>query len=246
MPKRKKTTINTGKAMAGNDLIRFRRNSARSVTPVSRGKLSRLPTHQQAHMKPPHNMRPGKNPAKKRAAIDSLATRAYRIIGIEGGIMMSIVAAEAKEAAENAMGYPIRLCQGMRSEPMADASATAEPDTPPNKVDDNTLTWAGPPCQRPTKAVKVPTMAWPSLPPIINDPVSMKKGMAIRGKLCTCATICCTNKSKGTRALLAEAAKAARRMACAIGMANAAAPKKTNKIKKLIFYPCATWLLTSS
>ena len=176
---------------------------------VSRGKLRRRPTHQHMNMKPPHISRPGSTPATNRSAIDALAVNAKRIIGIDGGIRMSMVAAAASVAAEKAAGYPRRLCQGIMSEPMAEASATAEPDTPPNSVEDRTPTWAGPPWKRPSSVDSTPTSASPSLPPIMRLPVSMKKGMAISGKLCTCATICCTSRSRGTLSELAAAAMAA-------------------------------------
>ena len=122
-------------------------------------------------------------PAKNSAAIEVLDDSAYRISGIDGGMMMSIVAAEARDAAEKGNGYPNLRCQGMTKEPMAEASATAEPETPPNSVEDSTLTCAGPPCQRPTVADSTPISASPKRPPIIKAPVSMKNGIAISGKL---------------------------------------------------------------
>ena len=63
MPKRRKTTIITGSAMAGSDSTRLRRNAALSAGAVSRGRLSRRPTYQQAVMKPPHSSSPGSTPA---------------------------------------------------------------------------------------------------------------------------------------------------------------------------------------
>jgi hypothetical protein len=75
-----------------------------SKAEVSRGRLRRLPTHQQAAMKPPHISSPGITPATNSAAIDALEVSANRIIGIDGGIRMSMVAAAASVAAENAGG----------------------------------------------------------------------------------------------------------------------------------------------
>jgi hypothetical protein len=55
-------------------------------------------------MKPPHIKRPGRTPATNNDAIDAFEVSANKIIGIEGGIRMSMVAAAAKVAAENAGG----------------------------------------------------------------------------------------------------------------------------------------------
>jgi hypothetical protein len=48
--------------------------------------------------------KPGMMPATNNAATDVLLDSANKIIGIEGGIKMSIVAAAAKVAAEKAGG----------------------------------------------------------------------------------------------------------------------------------------------
>ena len=85
--------------------------------------------------------------------MDAFETREYRMRGIDGGIRMSIVAAAAIVAPQNARGYPTLICQGMSSLPSAVASATAEPDTPPKSVDPSTLTCACPPRKRPTRSV---------------------------------------------------------------------------------------------
>ena len=47
---------------------------------------------------------PGKIPATNKAAIEALDVMANKIIGIEGGIKISIVAAAASVAAEKAGG----------------------------------------------------------------------------------------------------------------------------------------------
>ena len=104
MPKRRKTTISTGSISAGDAYTSCLRNTGQSSGRVSRGKLRRRPTHQHTTMKPPHISRPGRMPATKSAAIEVLLTRANRISGIDGGIRMSIVAAAASVAAENAGG----------------------------------------------------------------------------------------------------------------------------------------------
>src|SRR3954471_3836202 len=96
-------------------------------------------------MKPAHIISPGRMPATNSAPIDAPDTRAYTIIGMDGGIRMSMVAAAASVPAAKGAGYPSFLSHGISMDPMADASATADPDTPPKIVDDSTPTCAGPP-----------------------------------------------------------------------------------------------------
>ena len=62
--------------------------------------------------------------------------------------------------------------------PMAEASATAEPEMPPNKVEATTFTWPSPPRRCPTRLAAMP-MSRSAMPPrIIRSPAKMKKGMA--------------------------------------------------------------------
>ena len=60
----------------------------------------------------------------------------------------------------------------------------------------------------------------------------MKNGMAISGKLCTWATICCTSRSSGTRSEVAAAAMAPMSSAWAMGMAITAPAMKTKSMMK--------------
>jgi hypothetical protein len=66
---------------------------------------------------------------------------------------IAIVDAAALLAAQNAGGYPCCFCQGMSMPPMAVASATAEPDTPPNTQLPTTLVDVRPPRYRCTSIV---------------------------------------------------------------------------------------------
>ena len=75
-----------------------------------------------------------------------------------------------------------------------DASTTARPPAPGRRGSGRSSSTA----RRPA--------LWPSLPPIISVPVSMKNGIAISGKLCTCATICCTARCSGTLSDVSSAA----------------------------------------
>src|SRR3989338_1184581 len=104
MPKRRNSTISTGSSSAGDEYSRCTRNTRQSMGVRSRGELRRLPRHQHMNMKPPHISMPGRMPATNSAAMEALAVSANRIIGIEGGIRMSMVAAAASVAAEKAGG----------------------------------------------------------------------------------------------------------------------------------------------
>jgi hypothetical protein len=67
---------------------------------------------------------------------------------------------------------------GIITPPMADVSATGEPDTPPNKVDATTLASPSPPFQCPTRLRAKPTILSAMPPCSISSPEKMKKGMA--------------------------------------------------------------------
>ena len=96
--------ISTGSSRAGLAYSRWRRKAGQAKGVVSRGKPRLRPTHQHTPMKPAHISSPGTMPATNSAAIDALALSANRIMGIDGGIRMSMVAAAASVAAENAGG----------------------------------------------------------------------------------------------------------------------------------------------
>src|SRR6266850_662547 len=49
-------------------------------------------------------------------------------MGIEGGMITASVAEEESTAAENSFEYPLLFIAGMRMDPSAAASATAEPE----------------------------------------------------------------------------------------------------------------------
>src|SRR5450759_1711403 len=106
----------------------------------SYGKFLRRALTLHTTRKPAANSKPGTIPAKNRAPIDALDTSEYSISGIDGGMRMSMVEAAAMVAPQKARVYPTLICHGTRTPPSAVASATAEPDTPPNSVDPNTLT----------------------------------------------------------------------------------------------------------
>ena len=69
----------------------------------------------------------------------------------------------------------------MSALPSADASATAEPDTPPKNSEPSTLTCESPPFIQPT-SMRVKFIRYsPNRPDIIRSPARMKNGMASIG-----------------------------------------------------------------
>ena len=67
---------------------------------------------------------------------------------------------------------------GIMTPPMAEVSATGEPETPPNKVDATTFASPRPPFQWPTK-LRAKFTILSAIPPCnISSPEKIKKGMA--------------------------------------------------------------------
>ena len=62
-------------------------------------------------------------PATKMRTTDVSAITAYRIIGIEGGMMTASVADDDITAAANSFGYPRFFIAGIRIDPSAATSA---------------------------------------------------------------------------------------------------------------------------
>ena len=67
---------------------------------------------------------------------------------------------------------------------MAEASATAEPETPPNITEPMIDTCPSPPLKLPTSRRAILTRYSPNRPCIIRLPARMKNGTASIGKLC--------------------------------------------------------------
>ena len=67
-------------------------------------------------------------PATKSWTTELSDMTAYRIMGIDGGMMMAMVAEDDVTAAAKPRGYPLFFMAGMRIDPRAATSATAEPD----------------------------------------------------------------------------------------------------------------------
>ena len=67
--------------------------------------------------------------------------------------------------------------------PIAEASATAEPEMPANIMEESTFTCARPPRICPTKDCAKRTMTAVMPPAFMSSPARMKNGTANRGKL---------------------------------------------------------------
>ena len=81
--------------------------------------------------------------------------------------------------------------------PTAEASATAEPETPPNKVQATIFTCPSPPRICPTSAAAKATRWSAILPRIIRSPAKMKNGMASMENTFMPEESCCTTTMAG-------------------------------------------------
>jgi hypothetical protein len=78
---------------------------------------------------------------------------------------------------------------GMRTEPMAEVSATADPETPAKIMETTIFTWLSPPWIWPIMAVEKPTSRRVIPPAFIRSPARMKKGTHRKAKLFRNSTI---------------------------------------------------------
>ena len=72
-------------------------------------------------------------------------------MGMLGGMIGPTTPAAATTLAENSTGNPRFFMRGIRVEPIAVASATAEPVMPAKKHEATITTWARPPWIHPTR-----------------------------------------------------------------------------------------------
>ena len=89
-----------------------------------------------------------------------------------------IVAAAATTAAAYSAGYPSFFIAGIKTEPVADASATADPETPAIIILATMLTWDSPPLTWPKRAEEKSTSLLVIPPVFMRSPARMKKGIA--------------------------------------------------------------------
>jgi hypothetical protein len=112
-------------------------------------------------------------------------------IGMLGGIMGPMTAADALVAALKSGSNPFSFIIGMRKEPMAEQSATADPETPAKNMLVTILTWASPPFNRPTIISANPINLSVILAAFIKSPAKIKNGMAMNGKTSTPVNMRC-------------------------------------------------------
>jgi hypothetical protein len=106
-------------------------------------------------------------------------TSAYTTIGIDGGMIGPMMAADAVIAAAYATGYfPSRVIMPMMIRPMPTASAIAEPDMPAKMTLETTFTCPSPPRRRPTRTRQKRSSRSVRLPVFIRSAARMNKGTA--------------------------------------------------------------------
>src|SRR5881227_3984748 len=102
---------------------------------------------------------------------------------MEGGMMTASVADEESTAAENSFVYPLLFIAGMRIDPSAAASATADPEISAKNIEVTMVTWASAPRMKPRSAEER-AMSLREMPEaFMIAPAKMKSGMAMSGKL---------------------------------------------------------------
>ena len=79
---------------------------------------------------------------------------------------------------------------GIITAPVAETSATAEPEIPPNIMLESTVTMPSPPSTRPTAAEAKSTIRSAMPPRCITSPAKTKKGIASKVKMLMPAVIC--------------------------------------------------------
>ena len=105
------------------------------------------------------------------------------IIGMDGGMITARVAEEDVTAAAKGAGYPFFFMAGIRIEPSAATSATAEPEISAKNMEVTILTMESPPLMKPTKA-EAKAISRREMPEVFMiAPAMMKSGMARSGKL---------------------------------------------------------------
>src|SRR5205823_12482397 len=102
---------------------------------------------------------------------------------MDGGMMTASVADEESTAAENSLLYPLLFIAGMRVEPSAAASATADPEISAKNIEVTMVTCASAPRMKPSSAEES-AMSRREMPEaFMIAPARMKSGIAISGKL---------------------------------------------------------------
>ncbi len=120
-------------------------------------------------------------PATNNCVTDVSAMTAYKIMGMDGGIMMASDAAEEQMAAANGALYPFFFISGIKTEPSAATSATADPEISAKNKDTPMLTCAKPPRIQPNSA-EAKLIKRREIPDeFMMAPAKMNKGIASSG-----------------------------------------------------------------
>src|SRR5262249_36511085 len=93
----------------------------------------------------------GRKPAANRAATDTLATEAMTIIRMHGGTRMPMAEAAETTATACSLLEPALSWGGIIVEPMAETSATVEPEMPEKMYSATTTAMLSPPRIHPTR-----------------------------------------------------------------------------------------------
>ncbi len=124
---------------------------------------------------------------------------------------------------------------GIRVAPIEVTSATAEPETPPNSIEDRTVIWASPPGSRPTTTSDRRTRRMATPPLAISTPVKTKKITASSGKELMPTSMRWTIVTLSITKMLIAAAAEAIPIANAIGMPISSSTANTpNRITMVI------------
>src|SRR5207248_10179786 len=102
---------------------------------------------------------------------------------MDGGMITASVADEESTAAENSLLYPLLFIAGMRIEPSAAASATAEPEISAKNIEVTVVTWAGARRMNPSSADESAMRRREIPDAFMIAPARMNSGMAMSGKL---------------------------------------------------------------
>src|SRR5699024_8003042 len=119
--------------------------------------------------------KPDPSPAKNKSATESPAVNPHKIIGILRGKIIPIWEDAAVMAAEYLELYPCLTIAGIIIVPVAEVSATAEPETPPKNILSTTFVAESPPGKNPTIASAKSTNRLVTPPFSMIFPVKIKK-----------------------------------------------------------------------
>src|SRR3954469_14852411 len=98
-------------------------------------------------------------------------------------MMTASVAEDDSTAAENSFVYPLLFIAGMRMEPSAAASATADPEISAKNIEVTMVTWASAPRTHPSSAEDSAISRREIPDAFMIAPARMKSGIAMSGKL---------------------------------------------------------------